>query len=323
MIAWLKTHQFTSKQLIISTIVGVTSGILCWLFLHQFQLGGADFNWSYHAARDLLSGKDPYVHTPPGTIPYPLPAALLALPFTGVRVEIAAALFFGLSSALLALGLAREDPWRLTIFLAYPYWAALITAQWSPLLMSAAFFRLAFPFCLAKPHIGIPVALTRVSRKGIFAGAILLLASLLWMPRWPFEWIPQLRGYQHFVPILVFPGMLLILSLLRYRDRRAILLFLFSIVPQRWFYDAFPLWLIPKTRRSILATVAASWFVGMWRSLHAPHTFQEVGLWSVLGFYLPMLAVILFSPQTENSTPYLDSGPPQAKEIARQTRSSD
>ncbi len=294
MIACVDKRQFTSRHLIISSVVGVTSGILCWLFLHQFHLGGADFNWPYRAARDLLTGNDPYLHTPSGTIPYPLPAALLALPFTGVAPEVAGALFFGLSSAVLALGLSRQDPWRLTIFLAYPYWAALITAQWSPLLMSAALFPLAFPFCLAKPHIGIPIALTRLSRKGILAAAVLLLASFVWMPRWPLEWIPQLRGYHHFFPILVFPGILMIFALLRYRDRDALLLLLLSIVPQRWFYDAFPLWLIPKNRRSILATVAISWFVGLWRSYHVPLSFHEVGLWSVLGFYLPMLAVILF-----------------------------
>jgi hypothetical protein len=39
--------------------------------------------------------------------------------------------------------------------------------------------------------------------------------------------------------------------------------FLLCILPQRWFYDSFLLWLIPKTRRSILATVACSWMVGL------------------------------------------------------------
>jgi len=263
------------------------------MFFRRFHLGGADFNWPYHAAQALLAGENPYAHTPAGAVPYPLPAAIIALPFAAFPPELAGALFFGLSSALLAFGLIRQHPDRLLIFLAYPYWAALMTAQWTPLIMSAAFFPLAFAFCAVKPQIGAPMALTHLSRKGLLAAAVLLLASFALMPRWPLEWIPQLHGYQHFVPLLIVPGPVLAFVLWRWRDRDARLLFLACVLPQRWFYDSFLLWLIPKTRRSILATVACSWVVGLWRWYHIPHNIQQVGLWCVLGFYLPMLVVIL------------------------------
>ncbi len=281
------------------------SGTLCWAFLRRFQLGGADFNWAYLAARALLSGENPYANTPPGTIPYPLPAAIAALPFAAFPPELAGALFFGISSALLALGLIRQGPERLLIFFAYPYWAALMTAQWTPLIVCTAFFPLAFAFCMAKPQVGVPVALTHLSRIGLMAGAALLLVSFALRPRWPLEWIPQLYGYQHFVPLLVVPGPLLALALWRWRDRDARLLFLACVLPQRWFYDSFLLWLIPKTRRSILATVACSWVVGLWRWYHIPHTWQQVGLWCVLGFYVPMLVVVLLrarhAPATDSA----------------------
>ncbi len=185
-----------------------------------------DFNWPHHAARALLAGENLYANTPAGTIPYPLPAALVALPFAAFSPEVAGALFFGISSGLLALGLIRQGPERLLIFFAYPYWAGLMTAQWTPLIMCAAFFPLAFAFCLVKPQIGMPVALTHLSRTGLMAGAALLLASFVLQPRWPLEWIPQLHGYQHFVPLLVVPGPLLALALWRWRDRDALLLFL-------------------------------------------------------------------------------------------------
>jgi hypothetical protein len=288
-------------NLIAAAAIGAVSGTLCWAFLHRFNLGAADFNWAYQSARDLLSGVDPYSHTAPGAIPYPLPAALVALPLAGLPPEIAGAVFFGISSALLAFGLVRENPERLLIFFAYPYWAALITAQWSPLLMSAAFFPMALAFCPIKPQIGSPIALLHISRKGIISAAVLLLASFLWMPRWLFEWIAQLGGYQHFFPILIFPGMLLALALLRYRDRDALLLILLSLMPQRWFYDSFALWLIPKTRRHILATVACSWIVGLWRWYHIPRSVHEVGLWIVLGAYLPMLAIVLLRPSDDQA----------------------
>ena len=292
----------SSRNFVVATVVGLVSGALCWAFLHRFRLGGADFNWAHGAARALLSGENPYANTPAGTIPYPLPAAIAALPFAALRPELAGAAFFGISSGLLALGLIRQGPERLLIFFAYPYWAALVTAQWTPLVMCTAFFPLAFAFCFAKPQIGIPVGLTHVSRAGLTAAAALLLASFVLQPRWPLEWIPQLHGYQRFVPLLVAPGPLLAVALWRWRERDAQLLLLACVVPQRWFYDSFLLWLIPKTRRSILATVACSWVVGIWRWYHIPHTKQQVGLWCVLGFYIPMLAVVLLRPRQDRAT---------------------
>jgi len=61
------------------------------------------------------------------------------------------------------------------------------------------------------------------------------------------------------------------------------------------------LWLIPKSRRGILATVACSWVVGIWRWYRIPQTMQQVGLWCVLGFYIPMLVVVLLRPPSRNS----------------------
>jgi len=289
----------------VAAAIGVVSGTLCGLFLHHFHLGGGDFNWAHRAARALLSGGNPYANTPAGTVPYPVPAAIAALPLAALPAEIAGALFFGISSGLLALGLIRQGPERLLIFFAYPYWAALMTAQWAPLVMCTAFFPLAFAFCVAKPQIGTPVALTYFSRKGLTAGAALLIASFVLRPRWPVEWILQLHGYQYFVPLLIVPGPVLALALWRWRDRDARLLFLACVMPQRWFYDSFTLWLIPKTRRSILATVACSWVVGLWRWYHIPHNEQQVGLWCGLGFYIPMLVVVLLRSRQNAGT---DSG---------------
>ena len=137
------------------------------------------------------SGRRSHANTPPGMIPYPLPAALVALPFAPFPADLAAALFFGISSGLLALGLVRHSPQRLFIFLAYPYWSALITAQWPPLIMCGAFFPLALVFCVAKPQTGTPMALAHLSRQELIAASALLLASLILMPRWPLEWIPN------------------------------------------------------------------------------------------------------------------------------------
>jgi hypothetical protein len=117
--------------------------------------------------------------------------------------------------------------------------------------------------------------------------------SLAVLPRWPWLWLGQTHYYEHFIPLLVFPGPLLLLALFRRRDRDAWLLLLSAIMPQRWFFDSFTLWLIPKSRREILFPACFSWGAGIWRWYHQPANFTEVGRASVIFFYLPMLAVLL------------------------------
>jgi len=109
-------------------------------------------------------------------------------------------------------------------------------------------------------------------------GALLLVLPLAW----------QLQ--------LILFGVLSIgaLALWRYRDKDAWFLVLTAMMPQRWFFDTFILWLIPKSRREILFTAGLSWGAGVWRWYHIPHSFTEVGRVTVLFIYLPMLAVVLF-----------------------------
>jgi hypothetical protein len=284
-------------RLLIAAVIGLASSIFCWFLLGRLHLGAADFAWALQAAQDVLARRNPY--RSPLQL-YPLTAAWFGLPFVRLRAEVAAGCFYGISSALLAFGLSREGYHRLLVFLAYPYWAGLLTAQWTPLIMASAFFPLLLPATLAKPQVGLPVALTHWSRRGVLAAVVLGLLTVALLPHWPLLWLRQLDRYQRFVPLLVLPGPLLAAALLRYRERDAVLLLLMAVMPQRWFYDTLILWLIPKSRREILATVACSWGAGIWRWYHIPHSFAEVGRWTVLFIYLPMLAVVLLrgpSPQ--------------------------
>ncbi len=282
------------NRLLTSGAIGLGSGLLTWLLLHHLRLGAADFNWSLHAAQDLLAGRDVYAHPFGSTaVPYPLPAAFLALPLVALPRDVAGAIFFGVSSALLAFGLTRWGYERLYVFLAFPYWSAMLTVQWTPLLMAATLFPVLLPATLMKPNTGVALALTSLSRRGLWLSAVVLMASLAIMPSWPLRWISQIGAYQGYLPLLVFPGQLLALAVLRHRDPDTPLLLLLALSPQRWFYDAYGLWLIPKTRREILFATAASWCAGIWRSYHQPLSATEVGMWSVLWLYLPILLVIL------------------------------
>jgi len=277
-------------RVVVSAALGLASGIFCWFLMKHLHQDAADFRWALRIAQRLLFRQNPY-DTP--LEQYPLTAGLIALPFVRLQPEIAAGLFYGISSAALAFGLTRYSYRGLLIFLAYPYWAGLLTVQWSPVIAASAFFPLLLPVTMAKPQIGLPVFLTRLSRRGLFACMIVAALSLMVMPRWPLLWIGQLGHYEHFIPLLVLPGPLLLLALWRYRDRDAILLLLAACMPQRWFFDSFILWLIPRSRREIVWTVFFSWGAGLWRWYHAPHSFTEVGRWTVFFIYLPMLAVVL------------------------------
>jgi len=277
-------------RIAVSAAIGIASGAFCWFLMRHFHQDAADFRWALHLAQRLLARQNPY-DTP--LEQYPLTAAIFALPFVRLQPELAAGLFWGISSSLLAFGLTRHGYTRLLVFLAYPYWAGMLAVQWSPIIAAGAFFPLLLPVTMAKPQVGLPVLLTRISRRGLGACLVVALASLILMPTWPWAWLRQTGNYQHFIPLLVLPGPLLLLALIRYRNRDALLLTLSSLMPQRWFFDSFILWLIPQSRREIVWTVFFSWGAGIWRWYHFPHSFAEVGRWTVIFLYLPMLAVIL------------------------------
>jgi hypothetical protein len=279
------------KRIAVSAVIGAATGTFCWFLLHRLHQDAADFRWALHLARRILDKQNPY-DTP--LEQYPLTAAIFGFPFLRFSPEAAAASFYGISTALLMFGLTRSSFRGLLVLFAYPYWAGLITAQWSTLIAASAFFPLLLPATMAKPQVGLPVFLTRFSRRGLAACVVVALLSLLLLPNWPILWLHQTSYYEHFIPLFVIPGPLILLALVRYRDRDAWLLLLTGLMPQRWFFDSFILWLIPKSRREILFPAFISWGAGIWRWYHQPLNFIEVGRAAVVFIYLPMLVVVLF-----------------------------
>lgn len=278
-------------RIAVSAAIGLASGVFCWFLMVRFHQDAADFRWALHLASRVLARQNPY-DTP--LEQYPLPAAVFAFPFLWLKPEVSAGVFWGISSFLLALGLTRNGYQRLLIFLAYPYWAGILTVQWSPIIAASAFFPLLLPVTMAKPQVGLPVFLTRLSVRGTIACAVVGIVSFALLPSWPMLWLRQgAPNYAHFFPLLTFPGPLLFLALLRYRERDALLLLASAAMPQRWFFDSFILWLIPRSRREIVWTVFFSWGAGIWRWYHFPHSLTEVGRWTVIFLYLPMLVVVL------------------------------
>ncbi len=238
---------------------------------------------------------------------YPLTCALFGLPFVWMQPEVAGGVFYGVSSALMAFGLSRHGYHRLLVFMAYPYWAGFLVAQWPPLILASAFFPLLLPATMAKPQLGLPVFLTNLSKRGFAACILVLVVSLALVPQWPRLWVGHFHNYARFIPLLVLPGPLVLLALWRYRDRDVHLLLLMALMPQRWFYDMLILWLIPKSRREIVWTAFISWGAGLWRWYHIPHSFTEVGRVAVLTMYLPMLVVVLARGRKREPSPSIEN----------------
>lgn len=287
------TSSGATLRFMVSGAIGLASGLFCWFLMKRLQQGAADLGWAIHLAQRLLARQNPY-DTP--LEQYPVTSALFVLPILRMPLEIAAGVFWGGSSALLAFGLTRSGYRRLIVLFAYPYWAGLLTVQWSVLIAASSFFPILLPATMAKPQVGLPVFLSRLTRRGLVACSVIFIASFVWLPKWPLLWVKQWGHYEHFIPLVVLPGPALLLALFRYRDRDVWLLLLMACMPQRWFFDAFTLWLIPKTRWEILGTVLISWGAGIWRWYYMPHSFIQVARWEVIFLYLPMLVLILARP---------------------------
>lgn len=280
------------RPLIGATAIGLVAGALC-LVIRVRNRDVGDFTWALYTAQAVLAGRDPYAFVPDANrIPYPLPVALFGLPLAWLPWGLAAAIFAGVSAAVLAWGILRKDePWRLIVFASLPYFLALHFTQWSPLIMASWYLPVLAPLLvLIKPHTALPVAVLKLQWRGVLLAATVLGLSLLVDPTWPWRWAAMLGTYQRTIPITALPaGPLLALAAVRWRDPRARLLLLMAILPLRNLYDLSLLWLIPATRRQALALTVASWamlpFLGK-VSAPAPSSVVQV-------IYLVALAIVL------------------------------
>ncbi len=282
--------------LLVGFAVFVSSTLLCHSARISIYPGPGDFIWPLRALRDVLSGHNPYAYpVNPLSIPYPLPAMFAAIPFAWLPDTWAAALFFGVSSGLLAYQLVRLEPaWRLLVFLNPLYLQSLLFAQWSPLIMAMAFFPSLMPLLLIKPHMAAGMAFSgymRWTRRGLLLTVLLLAISLILQPTWPLVWLSQLGPYQGVAPVMMLSagGPLLLLALIRWHTREARLFLLMSVAPQRLFYDQMPLCLVPQSLRQMLFLTLASW-VGTIIAFPFPSTSY---FWLVLFIYWPALLCVL------------------------------
>lgn len=294
----------TADRVRVALVIGTLAGLFCWLM--ALRPGATpDFVYPYTAAQHYVQGQNPYEAMPGDTTApppydepffYPFTTVLAVLPFAWLPAAVAAGVFFGLSSALLAFLVTRDGLWRIHVFASGPFVVAALLAQFSPLLMAMAFVPALGFLGALKPNLGLALLARRPTWKAVAGGALLVALSLAAFPSWPLDWLESLRRdlserNAHSAPVTETGGFLLLLAAIAWRRAEGRLLLVLSLVPQQlYFYDQLPLWLIPRTRNeSILFTALSQVAMLLW------YLFLDEGDLLVFSAY-PFVMVFLFLP---------------------------
>jgi hypothetical protein len=303
-------------RLVVAVVVGILLGTLG--YLKQVQDGGCceahDFTYVWRATRALRDGQNPYTvirsiapYPYDGVFVYPLPAAVVALPLSGLLPPLAAGVMLGLAFTLLTYALTRDGFGRLSILLSVPVVYATMLAQWSPLLVAAALLPPLSGLLLIKPTIGVALGAYALSRRtlrwGLAGGALLLTAAFIANPHWVGDWLRTAAlnplGTQYIAPVQLLGGPVLLLALLRWRRPEARLLAVLACVPQNYFwYDQLPVFLVAKSWREAAALTVCSHLAYMisppgpidagWRAINLANGQAVMAL-----IYLPALLMVV------------------------------
>jgi hypothetical protein len=282
----------------------------------------SDFAQVPIAGRLLLEHKNPYQEIgPEGSarqqfrLFYPIPAAVVGIPFTWVSPRLADALFVGLGAALLMWALTKErlrNP-QLLVFVSIPMVVSAQTAQWSPWLTSVVFVPAMGFLYACKPSVAAAYLLAFPSRLALTTAAVFGIATLLIWPWWPGEWLTQLSTIKHMsAPVTRTGGFLLLLAALRWRRPEARLLLGLSLVPQTPVaYEAVPLFLLVSTIGEGVALWASTLLLIPVVNSLSGKPYDEwmalSGQWMIWLVYLPALAIVLRRPNIAPLTdPFAD-----------------
>lgn len=294
------------SRLVVAVVVGVLSFSFSALNVTHLHIGAADFTWALGGAADLLHGRNPYTdpafqptHHYPYSDPifYPVPALLAAVPFLAFPPFIAGPLFIALGSSLLAYALTRDGWDRMPLFLSAPFFIALTVCQWSPLICAAALLPWLSPFLIAKPNLAVGLSLAWPRVLGLIVAGAVMAAGIILAPSWFLGWVHNIAHNHHPIPLLVFPGVLLVLGIPFLRDARVRLVLGLAIIPQFfYFYDQLPLMLVARTRKEAALLALCSWasFGGWYLIEQSPShikTPDSAPPWIVTLIFLPALGI--------------------------------
>jgi len=283
----------------------------------------SDFDLLYNAAAHLIRGENPYL-VAPQWFPYPLPAVLLAVPFTAIPLGPARPIFDVLVGWAFVYALWRyRGPFALLAVLSGAYLFAMWNGQTTPLMVAASLVP-ALGFLLAvKPITSAALWIARPSRLAVLGVGAFLLLSLLVLPSWPRDWWMALQQEptQLMPPVLRPFGLVLLLAALRWRLPEGRLLLAIAFVPQNILpHELVSLALIPANLLEMGIYVAGSW-IAVAVAANRMHLSPGIAEWTAASWpatlcavYLPMLYLVLRRPS---------SGPVIGKERRRRHRLAD
>jgi len=264
-----------------------------------------DFDLLYNAAAQLIRGENPYLIATQW-VPYPLPAVLLAVPFTAIPLGPARPIFDVLVGWAFVYALWRyRGPFAPIAVLSGAYLFAMWNGQTTPLMVAASLVP-ALGFLLAvKPNTSAALWLARPSRMAVLGVSAFLLLSLLVLPSWPRDWWMALQQdpTQFMPPVLRPLGLVLLLAALRWRLPEGRLLLAIAFIPQNILpYELVSLALIPATLLETGIYVAGSW-IAVAVAANWIHLSPGIAQWAEPGWlatlcaaYLPMLYLVLRRP---------------------------
>ncbi len=273
----------------------------------------SNFDFLYHAAARLIRGENPYLIATQW-FPYPLPAVLLAVPFTAIPLGPARPVFDILVGWAFVYALWRyRGPYALLAVVSGAYLFAMANGQTTPLMVAASLVP-ALGFLLAvRPNTSASLWIARPSRMALLGVSVFLILSLVVRPSWPWDWwlaLP-LDNTPLMPPVMRPFGLLLLLAALRWRTPEGRLILAIAFLPQSTLpYELVPLALIPANRLEMGIYVAGSWIaVAVAGGLHLSGSIPE---WTATGWlvtlgavYLPMLGLVL-RRQNSRSAPRIE-----------------
>lgn len=274
-----------------------------------------DFDQLWHAARALVEGRDPYSVVGPGRsfpwdwpLYYPLPAVLLAVPFTLVPVLWAGVAFSALSAGTLGWALGSRVRTHWPMLLSAAYIISTSRAQWAPMLLAAAWVPALGFLVTAKPNVGLAALATHDRRRDFLVALVgcagMLLLCFIVEPGWFAGWREAITTAPHIgSAITVLPaGPLLALAALKWKRADARMLLALAIIPHTpSVYDLLVLFFACRTLRetTVLALLTQSlyWGIVLFGSFHTFDAYAAgLGRAAIFLVYLPVLVTILFRP---------------------------
>lgn len=284
-------------------VAAVRIGLYLWA--HESTAFTTDFDQLYHSAVALANGLNPYRSPPPHLkypFFYPLPAALVAMPFAALPIALARPAFDIAVGWIFAYALWRRAPYALLALFSGAYLFAMRAGQTTPMMVAGSLIPALGFLLTVKANTGLACLIARPSREAIFGGLAVLALTVILVPSWPLDWWAAIQHQsQHIRPPILRPfGWLLLFAAFRWRTPGGRLLLALAVIPQNTLpHELVPLVLIPGNMVEMAVYVVGSWVAVALTAVAMEQATSLSGLvsdvWPVLllSVYLPALYMVL------------------------------